>query len=349
MKRNLPTIKEIAEKSGVSTASVSMILSGKKLTRFSEATIQKVLSVSRELGYTKAKTGKTIIEVCPTVFNPYYSTIIQGIDCEAFAHGMTTMVYNTYWDVEREKAILRIAENPSVCGVIFTMIPQQHETALLLNKKIPVVAVGDYNENIQIDGVDINNFSAGSLIGEHLISLGHKNIAFVSTSLNSQHSARTRRLEGLESVCKNYPDVAKIKVYSKDITSVYELQNVNVEYETGYELAKECIKKSPEITAIVATNDMVAYGVINAIKDGGFNIPQDYSVCGFDNIFPSKFHDLNLTTIEHSIIQKGKKAVSLLISRLGYSYGYPEEAETVTRIEYKSKLIPRGTTAAPRK
>ncbi|MCR5290220.1 MAG: LacI family transcriptional regulator [Treponema sp.] len=344
MKRNVPTIKEIAEKAEVSTASVSMILSGKKLTRFSEETIQKVLSVAKELGYTKAKTGRTIIEVCPTVFNPYYSTIIQGIDSEAFAHGMTTMVYNTYWDVEREKAVLNFAENPSVCGVIFAMIPQQHETALLLNSKIPVVAVGDYNENIQLDGVDINNYNAGSLIGNHLIELGHKHIAFVSTSLNNQHSARTRRLEGLEAACKASPDVKAIKVYSKDISPSYELQNVNVEYETGYELAKECIKKSPEITAIVATNDMVAYGVINAIQDCGFKIPQDYSVCGFDNIFPSKFNDLHLTTIDHCITQKGRKAVNLLISRLGY----PEEGETVTRIEYKSKLIARGTTDIPR-
>ncbi len=345
MKRNTPTIREIAEKAGVSTAAVSMILSGKKLSRFSEETIQKVLAVAKETGYTKAKTGRTILEICPTVFNPYYSTLIQGIDMETFAHGMTTMLYNTYWDVEREKEILDLVQqNPAVCGVIFTMIPQLHETALALSKKLPVVAVGDHNENLQLDGVDINNFSAGSLVAEHLISLGHTNIAFVSTSLNSQHTARTSRLAGLESECAMHEHVHKVKVYSKNITAAYELQNVNVEYETGYELAKECMTNSPEVTAIVATNDMVAYGVINAIKDAGFAIPEDYSVCGFDNIFPSKFHDLNLTTIDHCIVQKGRKAAGLLISRLGL----PEE-EIVTRIEYKSTLVPRGTSGTPRR
>lgn len=97
-------------------------------------------------------------------------------------------------------------------------------------------------------------------------------------------------------------------VYSRSITSEYELHNVNVEFETGYGLMLECINETPYVTAVIAINDMVAYGCMNAVRDRGFRIPDDYSICGFDNIFPSKFCGINLTTVEHHIIERGKKS-----------------------------------------
>ena len=344
MRKNRATLKDIAVLTGYSLASISMVLSGKMLERFSDKTIREIRSAAKKCNYNTGIRGSTVLIICPSVFNPYYSTVLQGMDMEAAKHGFSTIVYNTYWDSEREKKVLGFAKNPAICGAVFAMIPQIHETAVELNKTIPVVAIGDYHKDLQLDAVDINNCNAGKLLAEHLIGLGHKKIAYISTTLDKYHSARTQRLDGLTEAYKNagIPDTPV--VYSRSITPEYELHNVNVEFETGYDLMLECIKKTPDITAVIAINDMVAYGCMNAIRNRGFKIPEDYSICGFDNIFPSKFYGINLTTVEHSIIERGKKAIELIAAR-------PENRSSildVIRIEYKSSLIIRGSTGRAR-
>lgn len=118
---------------------------------------------------------------------------------------------------------------------------------------------------------------------------GIKKIAYLCTSLNSEHSARVRRYEGLKAQIKQAGGGAELTLFTREIPSLTELNTIDIEHETGYVLAKRCIAEAPEVTAMVAINDMVAYGVMDAVKDGSFSIPGDYSVCGFDNIYPSSF------------------------------------------------------------
>ena len=124
-----------------------------------------------------------------------------------------------------------------------------------------------------------------------------------------------------------------------------ELSTVEIEHRTGRALAKKCIRMYPDVTAIVAINDMVAYGVIDEIIEEGFRIPGDYSVCGFDNIYPSKFSGVSLTTIDHFINQRGQSAFSLLQAKLENG---DTERVALTRLEFKNKLIDRKTTGKPR-
>lgn len=344
MRKNKVTLKDIAAMTGYSPASISMVLSGKMLERFSDKTIREIRGAAKKCNYNTGIKGTTVLVICPSVFNPYYSTVLQGMDMEAAKYGFSTLVYNTYWDPEREKKVLDFAKNPAICGAVFAMIPQIHETAVELNKTIPVVAIGDYHKDLQLDAVDINNCNAGKLLAEHLIGLGHKKIAYISTTLDEYHSARTQRLEGLTDAYKKAGMPDSPVVYSRSITSEYELHNVNVEFETGYGLMLECINETPYVTAVIAINDMVAYGCMNAVRDRGFRIPDDYSICGFDNIFPSKFCGINLTTVEHHIIERGKKAIELIAARPENRSGVLD----VVRIEYKSSLIIRGSTARAR-
>ncbi len=346
MKKNKTTLDDIAIHAGISRSTASMVLSKKMLNRFSMDTIRKVQLAADELGYRKSNTGvRNILIVCPSVFNPYFSTMLQGMDMEAIDCGYRTIVYNTYWELAREQAILELVKQHQIDGVVFSMIPQQMEVAIELNSIIPVVAVGDYHKDIQMDTVDINNFKAGRLLASHLVDLGHRNLAYISTSLNNFHSARTRRLDGLRSICDELGGEALLKVYSKDIEPATEINNVDIEFETGYGLAKDCLAQFPQVTAIVAINDMVAYGVMNAIKDMGYRIPEDYSVCGFDNIFPSRLADIALTTIDHQVIQQGKRAIMLLRQRFDQE---DESSQEVTRVEYRCSLVERGSTAIPR-
>lgn len=136
-------------------------------------------------------------------------------------------------------------------------------------------------------------------------------------------------------------------VYCRDIKYEQELQSPNTELDSGRILANECMK-NPNITAIVAINDMVGYGVLDALLESGYRVPEDYSLCGFDNIFPSTFHRMSITTVDHGTVNHGACAFHLLKEKIeesgGSAISYP-----ITRVEYRSKLVIRESTAAPRK
>jgi LacI family transcriptional regulator len=351
MQKKKVTQQEIADRVGVSTASVSMILAAKSLSRFSDETIDAVHTACRELGYqprSSKRNRKIVMIICPSVINPYYATIIQGMEMEAKIRDLETVVVTTYWDSEKEKRACEFAKDPMVGGVIFAMIPQQPDLARQLNTIVPVVAVGDKQNESGLDTVDVNNFNAGVVVARHLLELGHRRIAYLSTSLNSEHSARVRRYEGLKAQINEFGFPAKLSLFTAEIPSHTELNTVDIEHRTGAALARRCMKENPEITAMVAINDMVAYGVIDAIYDAGYTISADYSVCGFDNIYPSRFAGVGLTSIEHFIVQGGKSAVRLLCEKMENRQSRVLESGAVTRVEYQTKLIVRSSTGAPR-
>ena len=348
-----PTIRDIAAMAGVSPSSVSMILNDKNLPRFSEETIQKVYGASRALGYVSKKqnlhknTKPTILIICPSMMNPYFATLVQSMEQEARSRGFLTIIYTTYWDKDAEREIMELSTDPRITGVIFSMIPQQPKLAEEFSKKVPIVAVGDRTFDLKIDTVDVNNYNAGHMVASHLIGLGHKHVAYISTTLNNEHSSRVKRCAGLQDeYLQSCPD-GSVTVYTKGISSHKELHVIDVEHQTGYELAMECLQSSPQVTAMVAINDMVAYGVMDALIDSGKRIPEDISVCGFDNIYPSGFHRVDLTTIEHAIVERGRSSVRLMAEKL-YGDSHLMNSDTITRVEYQSRLVARGSTGAAR-
>ena len=125
-----------------------------------------------------------------------------------------------------------------------------------------------------------------------------------------------------------------------------EIQSPDIELESGKELARECMQH-PEITGIVAINDMVGFGVLDGLLEAGKRVPEDYSLCGFDNVFPSGFQRMQLTTVDHGTIYHGARAFHLLKDRME-TVGPHSAAYPITRVEYRSKLVERGSTGKPR-
>lgn len=345
------TLKDIAAKAGLSPASVSMILNHKSIDRFNTATVEQVFALAESLDYqggkgrglTLVKPADTlIIVVCPSLVNPFYTTLIQGIEIAARRRGFTTSVRTTYWDTDTESFIMEQAKKLNVAGVIFAMIPQQPQLAYDLSRSLPVVAIGDRRSDLSLATVDMNNFNAGLLMGRHLLGLGHRNLAYISTTLNEQHTSRVRRCQGLEAACREVAG-SSLTVFTREITPDFELSHVDVEYRTGYALAQECLARAPQTTAVAAINDMVAYGAYNALADSGLRIPQDVSLCGFDNIFPSRLHGVSLTSIDNSLAECGKSAFHLLEEEIA-SYRRHGRFESITHVEYKCRLMPRAST-----
>lgn len=346
------TLADISKAAEVSPATASMILNGREGVSFAGETVRRVLEAAERLNY-RGPGGKrvrgvsyerqTILIVTPNVLNPYYATIIQAIQQAAHAKNCDTLVYATYRDLEKEINGLHLAEKAELAGIIFTMMAFPTEIIERINKKIPVVVIGDNNTSLTVDTVDLNNFNAGALVARHLISLGHRHVAFVATPLNQSNSARVRRLEGIQAVFRDECPEGSVLVKSRAYLPFEELGNMNIEHTVGYELTRECLRDK-KITAFMAVNDMVAYGVLDAIHTAGFTVPGDYSVSGFDNIFPSRFAKVDLTTVEHFVSDKGRNAFDILYARISGT----ASDRNITRVEFKSHLIQRGSTGKAR-
>ncbi|MCC8193755.1 MAG: LacI family transcriptional regulator [Deltaproteobacteria bacterium] len=345
------TLADVARVAGVSPATVSMILSGREGVSFAEETVAAVLAAAEALRYKTVANRRlsspepdrrTILIAAPNVTNPYYATLIQAIQQAADENGCGTCVVTTYRSLEDELAALRLAEHARFTGIIFTLLAHPDEIIPRLNRKIPVVVIGDRSVALDVDTVELNNYDAGSLIARHMHELGHRHIAYISTTLDRSNTIRSQRLQGLQDTFATLRPDGSVLVKSRDIDPGTELHNMAIEHAVGYELARRCFPETA-ITAFVAVNDMVAYGVIDAVRDAGLSVPGDYSVCGFDNVFPSRFAGVSLTTVEHYIKDKGRNAFEILYAKIsGASSG-----RNITRVEFRHELIVRGSTAPP--
>lgn len=273
-----PTLRDIAEATGVSTASVSMILNGKSLERFSSQRVASVLAEAERIGYRTPSarcSGKQIAVLSPSVANPYHTKMIAGIDT-----------------------------------------------------------------------VDVDNFGAAQLVAKHLIDLGHKRIAYLSTALNEHHVSRMRRAEGLQEAYRRWCPEGSVTICSHVNSLEAEITTPDLEYRSGMELAYKCLRND-KITGIVAINDMVAFGVLDALQREGYRVPEDFSLCGFDNVTTSGYQRIQLTTVDNNTFSHGKSAFNLLLERIEGGLNSRED-QPINRVEYRSRLIVRGSTGKPR-
>lgn len=344
-----PTLRDIAEATGVSTASVSMILNGKSLERFSSERVASVLAEAERIGYRTPSarcSGKQIAVLSPSVSNPYHTKMITGIDAAAHAAGYHTAIYNTYWNPRTESHLLDSLDYSRVAGIIFAMTPTQTAKVRELSRRVPIVAVGDRVTDCGIDTVDVDNFGAAQLVAKHLIDLGHKRIAYLSTALNEHHVSRMRRGEGLQEAYRRWCPEGSVTICSHVNSLEAEITTPDLEYRSGMELAYKCLRND-KITGIVAINDMVAFGVLDALQREGYRVPEDFSLCGFDNVTTSGYQRIQLTTVDNNTFSHGKSAFNLLLERIEGGLNSRED-QPINRVEYRSRLIVRGSTGKPR-
>lgn len=340
------TLSELAKHAGVSATTVSMILSGRQGTSFGKETTEKVLRIAHEMGYvpsqkhTAIRQGiKTVIIACPNISNQYYSRIAQAIQQEAIANSFSTLIFTHYRDLKKETECIHLAQHIGAAGIIFATMPNNVQLLEQIKDSI-----GDRDNRVGLDTIELNDYGAGELLASHLISLGHKHVAFISTTLGESFAMRQRRLQGLRDVMTTKCPEGKIEIFSNKVTPEKELGDIDVEYNIGYKLTTECLEEKGEVTAFVAVNDSVAAGVIDAIRAKGFRVPQDYSVCGCDNVMTSRYEFVSLTTVDHQLEEKGRYAFHILqkrIEKLG--------SGRITHVEYPNRLMERRSTGRARK
>jgi LacI family transcriptional regulator len=345
------TSRDVAKLAGVSQSTVSFVLNNSKKVTISDETRERVLSAAKQLNYVpnvfakglKTNVSKLIGLMVPNITNPFYPLLIQSIEEYAATNGYNILLCNTHRKIENERFYLNLLAQKSVDGIIYLFAPSFPEELKELSNSLPIVVIGDRDDNKDLDTISLDSFKSGQFMIRHLMELGHERIAFISGSFTSTSLSKRKRLEGIIHEMKKHK-LDKFLIIKEDANE-REIYDSTYEIEVGTSLALELLKNN-KVTAIVGANDMTAFGAMTAIQKLGLKIPDDISICGFDNIFLSKMVIPNLTTIDNYIPQRGRLAMDILLDKLSSSHN---DMPQVCKVEYEPLLVVRESTGPAKK
>lgn len=356
--KNKITLKHVADLAEVSLSTASMIINQKEGVSFAVETTSRVMLAAQTLGYRQhisaaqeaniAEKKKVVAVFLPTVTGDYYSGISRAINGAANKMGYDTVIFEAYRDSERELRGLTFLSSLPISGIIFSYIPYHSEIIEKISQTIPVVVIGTSNDFIKVDMIETDNYRSGVLMARHMIELGHRHVAFLATERNWCGYPSTQRIRGVRETFQKESPRAKLTERTQPISNLPAQDGRSYGIKMGAQLAESCLDDK-SITGFIAVNDYLACGVLDLLVKRGYSIPRDFSVCGCDDIFPSSLIQVNLTTVNHHIDEKGESAFDLLYRRMTEERSGDDKPKPVgiLRMEYLSSLVIRGTTARP--
>lgn len=330
-------IKTVAQYAGVSSSTVSRVLSGKNYVN--EKTRQRVLKAVEELNYSPNALAKglkmgctnTIALMVPSIENQMFPIVARGVEDTARKNGFTVVLCNTDEDVEIEKQYIRKLKNRWIDGfIVCSMLPNSDHIRELKDEGFPVVVTSRYYDD-PIDAVIIDNYKAAYDAVCYLIKRGHRRIAIAMG--RKELSLYKKRFDG-------YVDALKSNNIAVDESLImYETDGTN----SFYNLTQDMLKSGNIPDAVFATSDPKAIVIIRAIRDCGFRIPDDISVLGFDNIDMSALIDPPLSTVAQPFYEMGALATNKLVKLIEEKGKNKENIEPIIDV-LDTKLIIRKST-----
>ena len=308
----MATIKEIARRAGVSIGTVSNVLN--ELPTVREAARQRVLDAIDELGYEPSLLGRAlrkdktnmIVVIVPDITNPFFPGAVRGAEDIAFQNGFRLVLCNSDNDATKEATYLREMRTYRPSGLIIvpaSLSQGMEEARAYLKAGSCVVYMDRIPPKWKRDSVTSKHEDGAYAATKYLIELGHERIATIAGPLTSPSGSA--RLQGFRHAMKE----ARLHVPARYI------QEAEFNKQAGYEKGKVLLGLRHRPTAIFAANDLVAFGVLAALREEGLHCPADVSVVGFDNLDDSDVVVPSLTTVDQFGYQLGAKAAQIVIDR----------------------------------
>ncbi len=321
-----PTLKDVAEKAGVSPNTVSVILNQRPRAKdYSEKTREAVWAAARQLGYMpnplaqvlKRKQSNLVGLVVFTRESCYYMATLQSADETIQASGFQTITAEMGHNPERLRESLNILTAWRVEGILAILGGHTFDRTPLLELQesgMPVVTIGPHLPEQYLPCVDVDNRQAGETIAHHLLELGHRRIAVMAG--DRQHSCSIRRIEGMRSV------LAEHGVELRE-ESILWARDCRFEVAMGYQSVDYLLDMDPRPTAIMCINDEMALGAMSRARERGVRVPEELSITGFDDVFigDSSFPENRLgmhttpplTTMRLPLRSMGRESAHLLV------------------------------------
>lgn len=319
----------MAREAAVAPSTVSLAFNEPERVR--PATRARVLGAARKLRYRPSAIARRLVRrradvlavVVPDTRNPFFGKVFQGIDTEAQRAGLDVMLFTTENDPVMEQQRLEAAARNRADGVILVgehrrgPDPSAGLLRELVASGLRVVLVE--RQGAGLPSVWAEKREAVGRIVEHLIGLGHRRIAFIGGLLREGGSYQ--RLAGYrETMGRHGLPIRPEWVAEGGFTP-----------EGGYRAVTELLDRSPDLTAFVAANDLMALGALRALQEAGRRVPADVSVTGFDDIPEAAFFSPALTTVDMPMERLGRRAMQLMLRMLqgeelpGIEEGLPAE------------------------
>jgi len=332
------TINDVAKACKVAPSTVSNALAGKAYVK--AATRRRVEAAVERLGYRASTIARALRTqrsfsvgvILADITNPTFPEIVRGIENALRESGCTLLLCNTDGSEQRQAQYMRALSDRQVDGMI--LVSQYLDTPAiepLLAAAPPTVLVHRRHRRRKLDYVGLDNARAIAAALEHLIALGHRRIGFIRGPLES--TAAEERYAMLASFvrARRIDDDACLVVQG-DYTRA-----------GGYAAGETLLSLPHPPTAIIASNDVAALGVLEAAAHRRVSVPRDVSVVGFDDIFVSGLKSIALTTIRQPMVDIGAAAARLLLKRITDGKRKYRSKQVV----FPAELVVRGTTAPP--
>jgi LacI family transcriptional regulator len=316
MKKTI-TIHDIARTASVSSATVSRVLSNSEYP-VSPAMREKILRTASELKYIpnqlgkqlKTNTNMTLGVIIPSITNPFYSSVILGIEEIARSHNYHVLLCNSQQDPKLEEQYLKTIFEKQIKGLIISSISQNTKLLKqLIDLGLNVIALDQEIDEKEVCRIEFDFRKGGYMATTYLIDKGHRSIAYVTSPLD--RPSRKSIYQGYLDAMGQYglEPIVEEAEGEKAYNGIYEFDN-------GKRLTSRLLERPSRPTAIFACNDMTAFGIINELTSQGISVPQDTSVIGFDGIEFGQMITPALTTIKQPDYEMGRMACGMLMEML---------------------------------
>lgn len=305
------TIKDVAQRAGVSLSTVSRVLNDHPYVADELRT--RVLAAITELNYRpnrvaqrlRAAKSQLVGVIFSDIKNPFYILALNGIEHVLAKQELSVLISNTNGNQKRENNFISLMLSEDVAGLI--VAPSKENAPFLaevVQSKLPIVIIDRRMQNLEVDTVLANNQHGAYMAIRHLIQLGHERIAIVN---GPQYltSGRERYAGFLQAMKESERPVdSDLVVYG------------DYHFESGYNLVRELLNLPNPPTALFVANNLMTIGALNAIHEAGHNIPEDVAVIGFDDLIWAVSLNPPLTTVAQPAFEIGERAAEMLLERI---------------------------------
>lgn len=331
------TIKDVAAEAGVSFGTVSRVINND--IHVKPETRERVLKAMERLGFVANRQARSLAGgkthfiglLVPDLGTGYIGEIIRGIDAELTLQGLDLVLYTTHRTASKEAAYVANLAKGMVDGLLLVLPRNPADyIGVLTQRKFPFVLIDHQGTGKDCPAVGATNWQGGYDATEYLIKLGHRRIGFITGWMDL--GCAQDRLAGYRAALRTYH-------IPEDPDLIYEGTFFQPD---GYTGAMKFLDLPNPPTAIFASNDVMAMGVMDAVRMRGLRVPEDVSVLGFDDIPQASLVRPALTTVQQPLENMGRVAAQMLLDLID------QPDRKVGRIELSTKLVIRESCQPPR-
>jgi len=344
------TMRDVANSSGFSPATVSIVLNNAPLARYiAPATKKKIEEAARKLGYRpnamarflRSKRTHSVGVMFFDITDPFCTPILRGIENSLFQGSYVPILADAHNQRNRFERYLELLLERHVEALIVVanwLFVDIHLLADFSKRNIPAATIGWELPGDNVSSVMVDNETGGRLALEHLHSLGHRKIAFIRGPKTLIDSAP--RWKGIQ----KFAHTAGLEIDSNLIMQLPEAFDPNSGFEGGFRLTEELLQRRKKFTALIAFDDLTALGAIRALNKAGIRVPEQCSVVGFDDVALSSMAVPSLTTVRQPLEVMGNLAVNIIME--GITASQEKRDWSITHHRAAPELVIRESTRA---